>query len=172
MFQYLGGTNSIYSIYRSVGRTKAHQVQKSIWQFKSNGSPCHYSYGTTSCKSDRNGETGIWFGSTPLYCRILSRLQVCHYYRNRRSWQYRIQSHRKTDSRSRMARYLCQTTNQSARRYDRSRCRSPWKWRRTLLARFCERRKRAASAQTGREMDTTPTAIYRSNFTTRYGNCR
>lgn len=28
MSQYLGGTNSIYSIYRSVGRTKAHQVQK------------------------------------------------------------------------------------------------------------------------------------------------
>ena len=41
-----------------------------------------------------------------------------------------------------------------------------------LLTRFCERRKRATSAQTRREVDTAPTAIYRSNFTARYGNCR
>ena len=123
----------------------------------------------TSKVTHRHGTPRLRPDSQALHQRVLSRLQVRHYNSDGRCGRHRIQSHRKTDSRSGMEGGVCQGR---CRQADCRRRRRQTAGRGAHAAGIRKGRERRTHAYADGEMDHTAEILHRGNAAQSNGNGR
>ena len=147
----------------AAARREVAQVEKGVRFVESDRPPRHYPHRCSAACAHRRATSRLRSDSPAFHRRFLPRLPFCHHHRRRRGGRCAVSSHRKSDSRRRLASRL-------PPRCDKRREHSTTCGRGTHASRLHERRKRPPHADPHGQGDHPAETFHRSHVAACHGN--